>query len=94
MRSLVGLDRQAAKNAFGLFLSSRKPTSQQIEFIDLIVNHLTEQGCIEAARLYESPFTDLSPTSVEGVFPPEQVGELLTILRGFRRPGAAAAAAA
>jgi type I site-specific restriction endonuclease len=32
----------------------------QIEFVNLIVNHLTEHGAMEAAMLYESPFTDLT----------------------------------
>jgi len=74
LRPLVGLDRQAAKRAFAQFLEGRNSSSQQIEFIDLIVNHLTEQGYIDAARLYESPFTDLNPKGVEGVFPSDQVG--------------------
>ncbi len=89
LRSLVGLDRHAAKRAFDRFLAGRNPTSHQIEFIDLIVNHLTEQGYIEASRLYESPFTDLNPMGVEGVFPSEQVGELLGVLTEIRRHAAA-----
>jgi type I restriction enzyme R subunit len=91
LRSLVGLDRQAAKGAFDSFLHDRQPTSQQIEFIDLVVNYLTEQGYMEAARLYESPFTDLSPMGVEGVFPSEQVGQLLGILKDMRQSASVAA---
>jgi type I restriction enzyme R subunit len=90
LRSLVGLDRQAAMDAFARFLVGRNPTSHQIEFIDLIVNHLTEQGYMDAARLYESPFTDLNPMGVEGIFPSEQVGELLGILKEIRQHAAAA----
>jgi len=89
LRSLAGLDRQAAKAAFDRFLVGRNPTGNQIEFIDLIVNHLTDQGYMDAARLYESPFTDLSPMGVEGVFPPEEVGELVGILKEIRRRAAA-----
>ncbi len=60
VRSLVGLDREAAKEAFAGFLSGQTPTANQIEFVNLIVNHLTEHGVMDAARLYESPFTDLA----------------------------------
>jgi type I restriction enzyme R subunit len=88
LRSLVGLDRHTAKTAFDQFLSERKPTSQQIEFIDLIVNHLTEHGYVDASRLYESPFTDISPKGVEGVFPSDRVGELLGILTEIRQHAA------
>jgi type I restriction enzyme R subunit len=89
LRSLAGLDRQAAKNAFSGFLTGRNPTSSQIEFIDLIVNHLTDQGYMDAARLFESPFTDLNPRGVEGVFPSDQVGELLQVLGEIRQRAAA-----
>ena len=89
VRSLIGLDRQAAKGAFAQFLADRNPTSQQIEFIDIIVNHVTEQGYMDAARLYESPFTDMNPRGVEGVFPSDQVGELLGILKEIRQHAAA-----
>jgi type I site-specific restriction endonuclease len=42
VRSLLGLDREAAKQALATFLSGKTLNSNQIEFIDLIVNHLTE----------------------------------------------------
>ena len=41
VRSLVGLDRQAAKQAFAGFLAGKTMNANQIEFVDLIVNHLT-----------------------------------------------------
>ena len=53
IRSLIGLDREAAKAAFASFLSGKKLTSNQIEFINLIIDHLTEHGTIEPERLYE-----------------------------------------
>jgi len=33
----------------------------QIEFVNLMVNHLTDHGVMDAARLYGSPLTDLTP---------------------------------
>jgi hypothetical protein len=35
------------------------------EFVDLIINHLTEHGVMDASRLYESPFTDITPHEQE-----------------------------
>src|ERR1700694_223009 len=43
VRSLVGLDRMAAKDAFAGFLAGKAFTSNQIEFVNLIIDHLTEK---------------------------------------------------
>jgi type I restriction enzyme R subunit len=88
VRSLIGLDRQAAKKAFDGFLLNKTLNSSQIEFIDLIIEHLTEHGCMDAARLYESPYIDKSPQGVDSLFATAQVDELLAILESVRRRAA------
>ena len=89
VRSLVGLDRAAAKEAFAGFIAGRALTANQIELVDMIVDHLTENGAMDAARLYESPYTDLSPSGVDGVLPEAAVDEVLSILDEIRRRAAA-----
>lgn len=66
IRSLVGLDREAAKQAFGKFLSGSAVSADQIEFINLIIDHLTHHGILEPGLLYESPFTDINSQGPEG----------------------------
>ena len=84
VRSLVGLDREAAKQAMVGFLSGRVFSANQIEFVNLIVDHLTEHGVMDAALLYESPFTDIMPRGPDGLFTAPQVDELLSILDEVR----------
>ncbi|WP_369793142.1 DEAD/DEAH box helicase family protein [Methanosarcina sp. 2.H.A.1B.4] len=80
VRSLIGLDRQAAKQSLAIFQSGKTLTANQIDFVNLIINHLTEHGAIDAALLYESPFTDLTPQGPDGLFTSAQVDELIATL--------------
>jgi len=90
VRSLIGLDRGAAKEAFADFLEGRTLTGNQIEFIDLIINHLTEHGVMGAALLYESPFTDIAPHGPDDLFTSDEVDRLVAVLDHVRAAAEAA----
>jgi type I restriction enzyme R subunit len=90
VRSLVGMDREAAKGALSGFLNGKTWNASQIEFVNLIVNHLTEHGVMEAERLYESPFTDLTPHGPDGLFSSTQVDALLAVIAAVRATAVAA----
>jgi type I restriction enzyme R subunit len=68
LRSLVGLDRAAAKRAFSQFLENRQLNAQQLDFVNLIVDHLTQCGWMRPEQLYSSPFTDEFSAGPNGVF--------------------------
>jgi type I restriction enzyme R subunit len=79
------MDREAAKRAFDAFLVGKTPTAAQIEFLNMVIDHLTERGAMEPRLLYESPFTDLDPMGVEGVFGTAEVAQVISILEDVRR---------
>lgn len=89
VRSLVGLDRAAAKDALAAFVGTGF-NANQIEFVNLIVNHLTEHGVMDAARLYESPFTDLTPRGPDDLFTADQVDGIIRSLDEVRARATAA----
>jgi type I restriction enzyme, R subunit len=88
IRSLVGLDREAAKLAFGTFLSGSAVSAAQIEFINLIIDYLTHHGTMEPSLLYESPFIDINANGPEGIFAPNQVDALISRLEDIRATAA------
>ena len=89
IRSLIGLDREAAKRAFDSFQAYRTLSADQIEFLNMIIDYLTERGIMDPRLLYESPFTDLDAMGVEGVFETADVVELIGILEEVRKRAAA-----
>ncbi len=89
VRSLVGLERDTAKAAFADFLVDRNLSANQIEFINLIVDYLTERGAMDPRRLYESPFTDIDDQGITGVFPQADVHKIFQVLKEVRERAAA-----
>ncbi len=45
---------------------------------------------MDAARLYESPFTDLAPRGPDALFPSSQVDELVAVLHEVKAAALAA----
>ncbi|GAB3768701.1 DEAD/DEAH box helicase family protein [Ramlibacter monticola] len=85
IRSLVGMDRAAVSQAFSDVIAGTKATADQIEFIELVVSELTANGVMEAGRLYESPFLDISPQGPEGLFPVAKVERMVQVLEEIKQ---------
>lgn len=80
VRSLVGLDRETAMQAFSELLNGSKMTPEQIEFIELVIEELTQNGVVPPERLFEPPFTDINAQGPTAVFPMAQVMHIKKVL--------------
>jgi type I restriction enzyme R subunit len=89
IRSLVGLDRNAAKEAFGRFLDGSRYSSQQIRFVEMIIDRLTTHGAVEAGQLYEPPFTAVHYEGLDGAFGDGDSEAIVSILREIEQRTAA-----
>lgn len=59
VREIVGLDMNAAKEAFSEFLDDTNLDSRQIYFVNQIVEYIVHNGMMkDLSVLQESPFTD------------------------------------
>ena len=81
VRSLIGLDRAAAKRAFARFLDDKRYSRNQLTFVNLVINYLTEHGTIDPARIYDSPFTTVAPEGPEVIFVKDDLDDFFEIVR-------------
>ena len=83
IRSLVGLDRRAAQTAFNEALAGTGLSPRQIDFVERIVEYLTESGKMDPAFLYQPPFTDAAPNGIADVFDGAQIERIMDTLDRF-----------
>jgi len=63
-------------------------TANQIDFVNLVVSHLTENGVMDAGALFDSPFTDVAPRGPTSLFSADEVGQMVGVLEQVRSTAA------
>ncbi len=91
LRSLVGLDRGAAQTHFADFIAAGA-TADQIEFVGMVIEHLTRNGIMDPGLLYDSPFTDRTPDGPDGLFDNAKVEQFLARVRSLNQSAVGSAA--
>lgn len=83
IRQLVGLDRHTAKESFNKYLATEKFSANQVRFVTTIIDYLTQNGVMDAALLYEAPFTDIHQEGLDGIFSDSQADQIVKIIKSF-----------
>ena len=83
IRSLVGLDRKAVQEAFSKYLQGSSYNEKQIRFIEMMIDHLTQNGVLDAAQLYEAPFNQIHYEGVDGVFDDADADNIFGVVEAF-----------
>jgi len=68
VREVSGLDRETVVKEFGEFLQNNRLSSNQIQFIEQMIEFYTQKGHLDVANLYEPPFNFIDEDGIEGVF--------------------------
>ncbi|MBS5913908.1 MAG: DEAD/DEAH box helicase, partial [Paenibacillus macerans] len=56
VRTVVGLDQEAANEAFTVFLQENRLNVHQLRFVKLIIDYVVKNGILEKSVLQEEPF--------------------------------------
>jgi type I restriction enzyme, R subunit len=80
VRSIVGLDRNAAKQAFADFLSKAPLNPEQISFLDEIVEYLVHNGTMKPKLMFEVPFIHFHDQGVVGIFGGKDASDVIEIV--------------
>lgn len=92
IRSIVGLERGAAEALLSDFVSGPALTRNQHAFVDLVLAELTVEGFLDAARLYEDPYSGVAPEGPEALFTEAQITDLVERLDRVGRAAEASTA--
>ncbi|MCK5906055.1 MAG: restriction endonuclease, partial [Flavobacteriales bacterium] len=80
VRSILGLNLEAANIAFSEFMSTGNLRADQITFINSIITYLTKNGTIDKTMLFEPPFTNVNDQGLLGVFDDNDVVKIISII--------------
>ena len=84
LRSLIGLDIKFVQNHFAAFLNDHPQlTHKQVQFLRMLENFIGEHGVISQSQLFESPFSNIDPMGISGIFEHQDIAELVTLLTPF-----------
>lgn len=78
VRQIIGLDQQAANEAFSEFLNNQNLNSKQIRFVKTIIDYVVKNGYMDKKVLQEDPFRSLG--SITEIFTLENARKLVTII--------------
>lgn len=81
IKSILGIDTQAAQEAFSDFIDSGNLSAHQIQFIQTIIDHFRTNGLLELNNLSQPPFTDINDQGIFGLFEDEEQDKIISIIK-------------
>jgi type I restriction enzyme, R subunit len=91
VRSIVGLDRNAAKKVFAEFMAQSPLTPDQMSFLNEIIERLVKNGLMNPKELYAPPFTDYHDLGLSGVMGDHLAKEVVRLVRDVEEKAGVAA---
>lgn len=83
VRSLLGLERSVAQEAFAALLQKTQLNPNQINFINMIIDYLCVNGVLDPSKLMDQPFVSLHHEGVYGLFDDNTVDDIVQVVRSL-----------
>lgn len=80
IRSVLGMDEEATREAFSEFIDHGNLRADQIQFIRSIVTHFKNNGILELSQLAQAPFTDINDHGIFGLFKDDDQDKIIRIV--------------
>jgi type I restriction enzyme R subunit len=86
LRSIIGLKPELVRATFTEFVQQHPGLkAKQIQFINMLTNHIARNGGVTLEKLYDQPFTQIHSDGLDGVFTSEkEAHELLALIQSFQ----------
>ena len=85
VRSIIGLDANAAQAVFADFIQLSNLQPDQMTFINTIISFLTTNGIIDKTMLFEAPFTNIHDQGLLGVFKEGNASKVINLIDQINR---------
>lgn len=71
------------QQAFSEFLQRTRYNEKQIRFVEMVIDHLTRNGMLDAAQFYEPPFNQIHYEGIDGVFTDGDVDNIFSLVKAL-----------
>ena len=85
VRSIIGLDANAAQAVFADFIQLGDLRADQMTFINTVISFLTTNGVIDKTMLFEPPFTNIHDQGLLGVFKEANAAKVANLIDRVNR---------
>lgn len=85
VRSVVGLSRNAAHQAFSAFLQRTQLDSEQMNFINEIIKFLVRHGVMPLEKMNEKPFIDFHPSGLIGLLGESNAEQIIQLVQAINK---------
>lgn len=85
IRSIIGVERTEIEKVFSEYLDNNKFNSNQIRFVEAIIDYIKCNGTMDTGKLFEQPYTFINTEGLDGVFAPKDADNIIYLINEINK---------